>query len=213
MIGQPESHGTEDVTVTAVLVVDVQRDFCPGGALAVPDGDRVVPVLNQVLRAAHARGLTVYATRDWHPPDSRHFLAGGGPWPAHCVASSPGAHFHSDLGLPEGVVVVNKGTTANSDGYSAFEGCLENGTSLSDDLRRRGITHLVTGGLATDYCIRHSVLDGRQKGWHVTVVTDAIAAVDLTPGDGERALAEMQAAGAELSRSTELVRSWEAAVR
>ena len=204
MIGQPESHGPEDVTVTAVLVVDVQRDFCPGGALAVPDGDQVVPVLNQILQAALARRFTVYATRDWHPHDSSHFLAGGGPWPVHCVAGSPGARFHPDLRLPEGTQVVNKGMTANSDGYSAFEGCLDDGTALADDLRRRGITHLVTGGLATDYCIRHSVLDAIRGGWRVTLVTDAIEAVELTPGDGERALAEMRDAGADLNRSAEL---------
>ncbi len=201
MIG---SHGPEDVTVTAALVVDVQRDFCPGGALAVPDGDRVVKALNPTLRAADARRLTVYATRDWHPHDSSHFLAGGGPWPVHCVAGSPGARFHPDLRLPEGTQVVNKGMTANSDGYSAFEGCLDDGTPLADDLRRHGITHLITGGLATDYCIRHSVLDAIRGGWRVTLVTDAIEAVELTPGDGERALAEMRDAGADLRRSTEL---------
>ena len=204
MIGQPESHGPEDVTVTAVLVVDVQRDFCPSGSLAVPNGDRVVRVLNPILREAHARRLTVYATRDWHPHDSSHFLAGGGSWPVHCVAGSPGARFHPDLRLPEGTQVVNKGMMANSDGYSAFEGCLDDGTALAHDLRHRGITRLVTGGLATDYCVRHSVLDAILGGWRVTLVTDAIAAVELTPGDGERALAEMRAAGAELRRSAEL---------
>ncbi len=198
------SHGPEDVTVTAVLVVDVQRDFCPGGALAVPHGDRVVKVLNPIVRAAHAQRLTVYATRDWHPHDSSHFLAGGGPWPVHCVAGSPGARFHPDLRLPAGTQVVNKGMAANSDGYSAFEGCLDDGTPLADDLRRHGITHLITGGLATDYCIRHSVLDAIRGGWRVTLVTDAIEAVELTPGDGERALAEMRDAGAELKTSAEL---------
>ena len=208
MTGQPESRGPEGVTVTAVLVVDVQRDFCPDGALAVPNGDRVVPVLNQILRAAHARRLTVYATRDWHPSDSSHFLAGGGPWPVHCVAGSPGARFHPDLRLPEGTQVVNKGMTANSDGYSSFEGCLDDGTTLAHDLRHRGITHLVTGGLATDYCIRHSVLDAIRRGWRVTLVTDAIAAVELTPNDGEQALAEMHAAGAELKTSAKL--AWSA---
>jgi nicotinamidase/pyrazinamidase len=195
MTGQP--------AVTAVLVVDVQRDFCPGGALAVSGGDRVVPVLNETLLAAHTRGIAIYATRDWHPSDSSHFLAGGGPWPVHCVAGSPGARFHADLRLPEGAVIVNKGTTPDSDGYSAFEGCLADGTPLADDLRHRGITHLITGGLATDYCIRHSVLDAIRGGWRVTLVTDAIEAVELTPGDGKRALAEMRDAGADLIRSTE----------
>jgi len=203
MIGLSESHGPEDAAGTAILVVDVQRDFCPGGALAVPDGDRVVPVLNQVLHASHARQLTVYASRDWHPPGSSHFLPGGA-WPVHCVAGSPGARFHPDLRLPGGTLIVSKGIDADSDGYSAFEGCLNDGTMLADDLRRRGVTHLVIGGLATDYCVRHSVLDAIRKGLRVTLVTDAIAAVQLTPGDGERALAEMHAAGTELRRSTEL---------
>ena len=203
MIGLSESHGPEDAAGTTILVVDVQRDFCPGGALAVPDGDRVVPVLNQVLHASHARRLTVYASRDWHPPGSSHFLPGGA-WPVHCVAGSPGARFHPDLRLPGGTLIVSKGIDADSDGYSAFEGCLDDGTMLADDLRRRGVTHLVIGGLATDYCVRHSVLDAIRKGLRVTLVTDAIAAVQLTPGDGERALAEMHTAGAELRRSTEL---------
>ena len=203
MIGQP-SDGPGDPHVTAVLVVDVQRDFCEGGALAVPDGDRVVPVLNQVMQAAHARRLTVYATRDWHPPDSSHFVSCGGAWPAHCVAGSPGARFHPDLRLPDGTQIVSKGIEANSDAYSAFEGRLDDGTLLADDLRRRGVTHLVTGGLATDYCVRHSVLDAIRQGWRVMLVTDAIASVELTPGDGERALSEMRRAGAELRRSTEL---------
>ncbi len=196
MIGQP--------AVTAILVVDVQRDFCPGGALAVSGGDRVVPVLNQILLAAHSRRIAIYATRDWHPSDSSHFLAGGGPWPVHCIAGSPGACFHADLGLPEDALIVNKGTTPKSDGYSAFEGCLADGTPLADNLSHRGITNLVIGGLATDYCIRHSVLDAIRGGWRVTLVTDVIEAVELTPGDGKRALAEMRDAGADLLRSTEL---------
>ena len=204
MIEQSEWPVAPDDGATAVLVIDVQRDFCPGGALAVPDGDRVVPVLNRVLHAAHALGQALYATRDWHPPDSSHFVAGGGPWPVHCVAGSNGARFHSDLHLPEGTLIVSKGLETNSDGYSAFAGCLDDGTPLALDLRRRGVTHLVTGGLATDYCVRHSILDAIQQGWRVTLLTDAIAAVELTPGDGERALAKMRAAGVQCRRSTEL---------
>ena len=204
MIGQFERPAAPDDAVTAVLLIDVQRDFCPGGALAVPDGDRVVPVLNRVGHLAHALGLALYAPRDWHPPDSSHFVAGGGPWPVHCVAGSHGARFHADLRLPEGTLIVSKGLEARSDGYSAFVGCLDDGTPLALDLRRRGVTHLVIGGLATDYCVRHTVLDAIQQGWRVTLLTDAIAAVERTPGDGERALTEMRDAGAELRRSAEL---------
>ena len=192
---------------TAVLVIDVQTDFCPGGALAVPGGDRVVSVLNPVLHQAVRRGLPVYASRDWHPAASSHFVAGGGIWPVHCVAGTEGARFHEELCLPANTRIVSKGLEADSDGYSVFEGRLDNGAAFHDDLRRRGITHLITGGLATDYCVRHSVLDARRRGWQVTLLTDAIAAVETTPGDGARALEEMRAAGAELSCSTEL--DWE----
>ena len=199
---------SRDARTTAVLVVDVQRDFCSGGALAVPGGDRVVSVLNRVLTQAGLAGLPVYASRDWHPTGSSHFTTGGGPWPVHCVAGTDGARFHPDLRLPEDARILGTGLKPDSDGYSAFEGCLDDGTTLADDLRRLGITHLVAGGLATDYCVRASVLDALQQGWRVTVVTDAIAAVDLQPGDGHRALHEMRAAGAELRGSTEL--DWEA---
>lgn len=122
----------------------------------------------------------------------------------HCVAGSRGAQFHPDLRLPDGTEIVSTGTEADSDGYSAFEGTLDDGTPLAEDLRRRGITHMVAGGLATDYCVRHSVLDAIRGGWRVTLVTDAIAAVDLKPGDGAHALEEMRTAGAELCRSADL---------
>ncbi len=199
-----ESRLPDNSDSTAILVVDVQRDFCPGGALAVTHGDRVVPVLNELLRAAHTRNLPVFASRDWHPADSRHFVDGGGVWPAHCVAGTQGARFHPDLHLPDGTLIVSKGTSPDSDGYSVLEGTLPDGTHFPDALRRHRVRHLIVGGLATDYCVRHSVLDTIAQGWHVTLVTDAIAAVNLQPDDGERALEEMEKAGAELSLSTEL---------
>ena len=185
----------------AVLAVDVQRDFCAGGALAVPDGDQVVPALNRLLDQARRGGRRVYATRDWHPPDSHHFVTGGGRWPVHCVAGTEGARFHRNLQLPEDVIVVSKGTEPNADGYSAFDGRLADGTPLDADLIRRGITRLLVGGLATDYCVQASVLDALRWGAHVTLLTDAIAAVDLEPGDGARAVEAMRAAGAELGRT------------
>ncbi|MEE2965328.1 MAG: isochorismatase family protein [Acidobacteriota bacterium] len=192
----PRAH----VDSTALLVIDVQRDFCVGGALAVPAGDQVVPVLNRVLAAAHERRLTCYATRDWHPANSQHFLPRG-PWPVHCVAGTTGARFHPDLGLPTDTVIVNKGTEVDGDGYSAFDGCLDAGseTVLADDLARRDVTHLVIGGFATDYCVRASVLDALTAGFDVTLLLDAVAAVDQTAGDGQRALDEMRAAGATLT--------------
>ncbi len=187
-----------------MLVIDVQRDFCSGGALAVPAGDSVVPVLNQVIRGAGQRGMPVYASRDWHPAASRHFVTGGGRWPVHCVAGSDGARFHPDLRLPADTGVVSKGVEPDEDGFSAFEGRLDDGTTLEENLRASGVTRLLAGGLATDYCVRHSVLDALKKGWPVTLLTDAIAAVDLEPDDGPRALEEMQAAGAVLRKSAGL---------
>ena len=194
-----------DGAITAILAIDLQRDFCAGGSLAVPDGDRVIPIMNRVLDAAYARGSACYATRDWHPPNSRHFEPHG-QWPVHCVAGSAGARFHRDLRLPVGAALVSKGTTATNDGYSAFEGYLDeaHGTVLQKDLSERGVTHLVTGGLATDYCVRATVLDAVARGFHVTVIEDGIAAVDRTPGDGQRALDEMRAAGAAIIHSTSL---------
>lgn len=189
---------------TAVLVIDVQRDFCSGGALAVPGGDTVVPVLNEVLRAATDRGMPVYASRDWHPASTRHFVTGGGVWPVHCVAGSDGARFHPDLRLPPGAAVVSKGVEADEDGFSAFDGRLADGTTLEESLRASGAARLLVGGLATDYCVRHTVLDALKKGWPVTLLTDAVSAVDLEPGDGPRALEEMREAGAVLRTSADL---------
>jgi nicotinamidase/pyrazinamidase len=192
------------VSNVALLVIDVQMDFCPGGALAVPDGDRVVPVLNTLLRLATSQGTPVYASRDWHPPRSRHFQPEGR-WPIHCVVDSPGARFHPDLGLPSDVTIVSKGVAPDADGYSAFDGHLADGTALADELHRRQIDHLVVAGLATDYCVKHSVLDARSLSWRVAVATDAIAPVELAPGDGARALEEMKTAGATLRPSEDIV--------
>ena len=185
---------------TAVLVVDVQNDFCPGGALAVADGDRVIPVLNAVMD--RLAGHPVYASRDWHPPDTTHFKAFGGPWPVHCVAGTRGAELHPDLRLPDDAVIVSKGQDRADDGYSAFEGATAAGRKLSEDLRARGVTNLVVGGLATDYCVRASVLDACRAGLDVTVVTDAVAGI--SPDGAARALEEMRRAGARLVASEDL---------
>jgi nicotinamidase/pyrazinamidase len=185
---------------TAVLVVDVQNDFCPGGALAVPEGDRVIPVLNKIVERFAAQ--PVYYSRDWHPPDTSHFKPFGGPWPVHCVAETRGAELHPDLRLPPGAVIVSKGQDRKDDGYSAFEGTTAEGRRLPDDLRVRNVTHLIVGGLATDYCVRASVLDACRAGFRVTVVTDAVAGIGQD--DTARALREMKEAGARLLSSREL---------
>ena len=180
---------------TALLVVDVQNDFCHGGALAVPDGDRVVDALNQYIDYAVVQGVPVYASRDWHPAVTRHFKSRGGPWPAHCVQGSDGARFHPDLHLPSTAIVITKGESRDSAGYSAFEGRTPAGKPFLADLRERGINRLVVGGLATDYCVKHSVLDALSAGLQVTILEDAIAGVD--PEDSNSALSQMRDRGAQ----------------
>ena len=178
----------------ALLVVDVQNDFCPGGALAVADGDAVVPVLNDWIATARESGARVFASRDWHPADHLSFAERGGLWPAHCVQDTPGAAFHRDLELPEDAVVVSKADEAEHEAYSAFDS-----GELTEQLRAAGIRRLWVGGLATDYCVKASVLDATQiPGLEVHVIIDAIRAVDVTPGDGEAALEAMRGAGAIL---------------
>jgi nicotinamidase/pyrazinamidase len=181
----------------ALLIVDVQNDFCPGGALAVAGGDRVVAPLSRLARQFQLKGLPVFASRDWHPPDSRHFKAGGGTWPVHCVAGTVGAAFHPQLDLPVGTAVLSKGTAREQEGYSVFdEGRTNAGNTLAEELRRAHLSTVYVGGLATDYCIRGAVLGGLAEGFQIVVLTDAIAPVDVQPGDGDRALEEMRLAGA-----------------
>lgn len=183
---------------SVLLIVDVQKDFCPGGALAVPGGDRVVPVLNRYIAEATARGVPVYASRDWHPAVTRHFQAYGGEWPPHCVQNTEGATFHPDLRLPASAVVVTKGESPDNPGYSALGGHTPDGRTLAETLRDGKIDRLYVGGLATDYCVKQSVLDARHMGLKVTVLADAIAGVDVQPGDSTRAIEEMRAAGADV---------------
>jgi len=175
----------------ALVVVDVQNDFLPGGTLAVAQGDAVVPVLNAAITAFERRALPIVASRDWHPPDHCSFRAQGGPWPSHCVAGTDGARFGSSLRLPASTLVVSKATAPGTDAYSAFAG-----TGLDARLREAGVTRLFVGGLATDYCVLNTVLDARRHGYDVVLLLDGIRAVDLQPGDGDRAIASMRQAGA-----------------
>ncbi|MCX6020620.1 MAG: bifunctional nicotinamidase/pyrazinamidase [Chloroflexi bacterium] len=181
---------------SALLIVDVQNDFCPGGSLPVPDGDQVVSVVNEYAERFAAAGLPVFASRDWHPAQTRHFGSGGGIWPDHCVQDTWGAAFHADLRLPDGTLVISKGVDPEDDSYSAFEGKGPTGELLADLLKAQGVTHLFVGGLATDYCIRSTVLDATERGFQVTVLVDACRGVEVQPGDSARALDEMRAAGA-----------------
>lgn len=183
----------------ALIAVDVQNDFLPGGSLAVPQGDAVVPALNRYLAAFAARALPVYATRDWHPPEHCSFRAQGGIWPPHCVAGTPGAEFALALALPEAAVIVSKATSAEADAYSGF-----GGTDLAARLRAGAAKRLFIGGLATDYCVLNTVRDALAAGFAVLLLADAIRAVDVHAGDGARALGEMQQLGARPLRYEDL---------
>lgn len=180
----------------ALVIVDVQNDFCSGGSLAVAGGDEVVPVLNEYAQRFARAKLPVYATRDWHPERTSHFKELGGVWPPHCVAGTRGAEFHPDLKLPEGTVVLSKGKGAEEDAYSAFQAEEDSGVSFADSLKQRGIEHLFVGGLATDYCVQSSVHDAIAQGFQVTLLEDAVRGVDLEAGDSERELRKMKEAGA-----------------
>jgi nicotinamidase/pyrazinamidase len=172
--------------VEALIIVDVQRDFCPGGALAVRDGDAVVEPVNSLARSMPF----VVATRDWHPETHASFKAFGGPWPAHCVAESEGAELHGDLDVASIDLILETGEDVDSDGYSAFEG-----TVLEQLLRARGVDTVHVAGLALDYCVKATALDARRAGFEVVVHRDATRAVEVADGDGERAVAELVDAG------------------
>lgn len=169
----------------AIVVVDVQNDFCPGGALPIPDGDRVVPVLNAWIAGAERVGVPVYASRDWHPRGHPSFEGEGGKWPVHCVQDTPGAAFHPALKLPDSKVVVTKGTRFDRDQYSAFDG-----TGLDTRLQRDGVRRLLLGGLAQDVCVRATALDARRLGYEVVLIPGA--SLPVTAEGGVEALREMR---------------------
>jgi nicotinamidase/pyrazinamidase len=179
----------------ALIVVDVQRDFLPGGSLAVPRGDEVVPVLNRYIACGVAAGVPVVATRDWHPSGHVSFRSRGGPWPPHCVAGSPGAAFADSLALPATAVIVSKAADPERDAYSGFDG-----TDLERLLLARGSRRVLVGGLATDYCVRLTVLDALRLGFEAVWLADAVRAVDVRPGDGAAAERAMREAGAAAGR-------------
>jgi nicotinamidase/pyrazinamidase len=189
----------------ALIIVDVQNDFCPGGALAVAGGDQVVAILNRLIAEFEGAGSPVIATRDWHPAHTTHFNTRGGPWPPHCVQGTKGAEFHRDLAVGRNAVIVSKGVEENADSYSGFDGVDARGVRLADMLRERGVTRLLVGGLATDYCVKQTVLDGLQQGFQVVVLEDAVRGVNLQPDDARRALEEMQRGGAQVRSSQDWV--------
>jgi nicotinamidase/pyrazinamidase len=183
----------------ALLVVDLQNDFLSGGALGIEGGDATIPVANRLMAAFAARGLPVVLSRDWHPADHCSFRDRGGPWPVHCVAGTAGAEFTPALRAPRDAIVVSKASRPDREAYSALDG-----TGLMAALQARQVTRLWICGLATDYCVRATTLDARRAGLDVVVVEDGVCAVEAAPGDGARALAEMQGAGATLVASAAL---------
>ncbi len=175
----------------ALIIVDVQNDFLPGGSLAVPEGDIAASVMNDYIDEFASLDLPVYATRDWHTPDHCSFQAQGGIWPPHCVAGTDGAAFAPSLRLPADATVISKGSSRDKDAYSGFEG-----TDLSERLRAAGVKRVFVGGLATDYCVLNTVRDALADDFQVFLLEDAIRAVNVQPDDGAKAVAEMRERGA-----------------
>ena len=176
---------------SALIIVEVQNDFCPGGALAVREGDRVVSVFNEYIPRFQAARALIFATRDWHPRSHISFKERGGPWPPHCVQGTKGADFHPALKLPFGTAVISKAFRSDQDAYSGFRG-----TDLEARLGEKGVRRTFIGGLATDYCVKHTVLDSLKCGFETFLLTDAIRGLEVKAGDSEKAIEEMVSAGA-----------------
>lgn len=185
MADPPRAFETGD----ALLIVDVQIDFCPGGTLPIERGDEVVPVLNRWIAAASGSGVPVYASRDWHPAGHLSFTASGGEWPVHCLQDTTGARFHPDLNLPASAVIVTKGVRFDRDQYSAFDE-----TGLATELRKRGVRRVWVGGLAQDVCVRATVLDACREGFDTVVIADGTRPV--TREGGQTSTQDMRQAGA-----------------
>jgi nicotinamidase/pyrazinamidase len=186
---------------SALLLVDIQNDFCPGGALAVRDGDHIIEPVNRLLPLFEM----VVDCRDWHPSDHCSFRSQGGPWPPHCIPGTHGAELYPALDQSSITHHLRKADTREGDSYSEFDGHDESGRGLGELLRDNHIQKLYVVGLATDYCVRATVIDGLARGYEVCVVTDAVRAVDVKPGDGDRALAEMAQQGAHLVTSRHIL--------
>jgi len=186
----------------ALIVVDIQRDFCPGGALPVTDGDKIIPAVNELVRAFEKASLPVFFTRDWHPKNHTSFKAYGGPWPPHCVRNTPGASFHPSLAVPKGADVIDKGILQADDAYSGFEG-----TDLAHRLHSLHVKQIYVAGLATDYCVKNTVVDGAVKGFETYVVSDCVKGVNLKPTDSATALKVMLSRGARKVTSDHLLKS------
>ncbi len=176
---------------SALIIVDVQNDFCPGGTLPVPEGNMVVPILNIYIEKFITRNIPVYFTRDWHPENHMSFKSEGGMWPQHCIQGTYGAQFHPEISIPSAAVIISKGTASDREAYSGFQG-----TDLESRLKTQHIRRLFIGGLATDYCVKNTVLDALKAGIEALFLSDASRGVDVNAGDSKRAIEEMLGQGA-----------------
>ena len=190
--------------IDALIIVDVQNDFCLGGALPVPEGDQVVPFLNDYITIFKKANAGIFATRDWHPPNHISFKAQGGPWPPHCVQNSEGANFHPDLKLPSDTIIVSKATDPLKEAYSGFDG-----TELAKTLKTQGVMRVFVGGLATDYCVKNTVLDARKLGFETVLLLDAIRGINAKLGDVADAVYAMVKSGAEQGTLTDFLDPFE----
>jgi len=181
----------------ALLIIDVQNDFCPGGALAVPEGDSIIPSINKYVSFFSKNKLPIFFTREWHPKNSKHFKKFGGIWPVHCVQNTKGAQFSPLLKLPKEAIIISRGVDRQKDSYSAFDGEDLNGMGLLNLLMIFGVKELYIGGLATDYCVNSSAVDALMKGFKVKILMDAVKGVNLRPQDSQEAIKDMQKLGAK----------------
>lgn len=181
----------------ALLIVDIQNDFSPGGALAVPEGDKIIPKINKYIKIFSKNKLPIFVSRDWHPKKTTHFKKFGGIWPEHCIQNTKGARFHPHLKLSRDSIILSKGMDPNKDSYSVFQAEASNGMSFSELLKLLRIQELYIGGLATDYCVKYSAIDAVKFGFKVKLLIDAIKGVNINPNDSQEALREMVKLGAK----------------
>lgn len=190
----------------ALLVVDIQNDFCPGGALGVREGDQIIPTVNKYVDLFLKNQLPVFVSRDWHPQDTKHFKDAGGPWPMHCIQNTRGAEFHPDFRVPDEAIILSKGTNPELDGYSVFEARDSSNKLFIELLQEMGIEKLYIAGIATDYCVRMTSLDAFKNGFVVHVLTDAIKGVDKT--DSKRTIAEIAEKNGKLKTYSEVLKQF-----
>ena len=181
----------------ALLVVDIQNDFCPGGALGISAGDKIIPVINKYIKIFSQNKLPIFFSRDWHPKKTVHFKKFGGDWPVHCVENTKGSNFHPKLKIPPEAIILSKGIDPQEDSYSAFQARDACGQSLGRLLKIFGVEEIYIAGLATDYCVKYSALDALKNGFKVTVLKDAVKGVNIQPGDSQEALEQITGMGAK----------------